>query len=576
MKKRWIMFPEHGELRDEISVRFEISRMTAQVLLNRGVDTIEKVEKFLNVSLNDLHDPFLLGGMHKAVDRILDAVNKRETVIVHGDYDVDGITSTALISTILKMAGTPVHYYIPNRAIEGYGLGEEGISFAERNGAKLLITVDCGINSVSEVTELNKRNIDVIVTDHHIAGPVLPPAVAVVNPNLPDSAYPFKQLAGVGVSFKLVHGILKKARERKMSAFNKIDLREQLDLVALGTISDMMPLIDENRIFVKYGLKQLTKTQKIGLQQLKKSAFIPDGTVMETTHISFLMAPRLNSIGRLREADLGVDLLTAQDAEEAEKYASVIEDNNRDRQRLEEEVFSDAKKIIDSGLEFKNNHVLVVAKEGWAVGIVSIVASRLTREYHKPAIVFSIEDGIGRGSARSIKNFDMLGALHKCKDFLQEFGGHSLAAGLSIHAKNIDVFTKKINEVAGKELTSDDLVPEIYIDSKLRLIDIGDELIKETERLAPFGEKNRRPVFLSEGVSVQGFPRCFGRNHIKFVVEEKGFIQEVIAFNMQECMKDLTKGDKVDIVYSLNKTHYTGIRTIQLQLLDAQISQKAD
>ncbi|MDX9703295.1 MAG: single-stranded-DNA-specific exonuclease RecJ [Candidatus Auribacterota bacterium] len=572
MRKRWILYPVRETLRDQISRRFELSRFSAQILINRGLDSVEEVDKFLNISLRDLYDPFLLDGMEEAVDRILFAVERQETVLIHGDYDVDGVTSTALLYDVLYQLDMPVHFYIPNRLIEGYGLGVEGVECASRIGASLMVTVDCGINAIDSINELNKRNIDVVITDHHMPSDELPKAQAIVNPNLVDSTYPFKDLAGVGVCFKLMHALLKRARDKKIRAFNHLNLQDHLDLVALGTIADMMPLVDENRIFVHYGLKRLSQSSKVGLCKLMEKAGIPSNTKLKTTHVSFLIAPRINSIGRLKDAEIVVELLHTKNASSAEKLADLMEENNKHRQLLEEEVFRDARDMIENNPVLRNEKILVVAKENWAVGVVSIVAARLTREYYKPAIVLSLEDGIGRGSARSINGFNLLDGLKKCQDMLMEFGGHSYAAGLSIKSELLPAFIKKLNSIADGSISSDDLLPELYIDFKLSLSEIGDELMKEIEIMAPFGQKNSRPMFLSQGLTVQGFPRFFGKNHVKFIVEdENGIIQEVIGFNMQKQLNSLTKGDKIDIVYSLNMTDYTGFQTIQLQLVDARI-----
>lgn len=574
MKKRWILHPVREALRDQFSLNFEISRVAAQILINRGLDTLEVAEKFLRMNLNDLGDPFILEGIKPAVDRILTAVRKKETVLIHGDYDVDGITSTAIVYSVLRSVGVPVYYYIPNRLVEGYGLGEEGIQAAVANGATLMITVDCGINAIEEVKRLKQLGIEVIITDHHVASGDLPAALSVVNPNLPERDYPFKELAGVGVCFKLLHALLKKARMDGIHDFDHVNLMEHLDLIALGTIADMMPLIDENRVFVLAGLKQLTKTNKIGLQKLKEKTGIPPNRQMKTTDVSFFIAPRINAIGRLKEADLAVELLITQDEAEAQYLADLMEKVNRERQKLEEEVFLQAKEMIENLPDLNTKKVLVVAKEKWAVGIVSIVAARLTREYYKPAIVFSIEDGVGRGSARSVTCFNLLEALTRCDELLLEYGGHSFAAGLSIKAENVEALNTKINSIADNELGTSELLPDLYIDYKLKLSDIGDQLMKEADMLAPFGQKNSRPVFLSQNLKVQGIPRFFGRNHIKFIVEDDGVIQEVIGFNMQEQLRKLTRGDTIDIIYSLHLTEYTGIRTIQLQLIDARIHNK--
>jgi len=571
MKKRWILYPNLDELRDQISQHFEISRVTAQILINRGLDTIEKADRFLNITLKDTYDPFLMYGMDKAIDRILLAFERKEPVLIHGDYDVDGVTSTAILYSILSQIDIPVYYYIPNRLMEGYGLGEEGIQYALRVGAKLMITVDCGINAIAEVEKLKQNNIDVIITDHHMPGDILPDAVAIVNPNQPECTYPFKDLAGVGVCFKFLHALLKKARELKISAFDNVDLRDQLDLVSLGTIADMMPLVDENRIFVQYGLRKLSTTDKIGIRKLKEKSGIQFETSLKTYHVSFFIAPRINSIGRLKDAALGVKLLITNDEEEADNLAAIIEENNRHRQQLEETVFKQAKEYIENNPDIKNRKIIIVAKENWPIGIVSIVASRLTREYNKPAIVLSIEEGVGKGSARSINSINLLEWLKRCQAMLLEFGGHSYAAGLSIRQDQLESFITKINAIADQEINKDDLLPEINIDCKLNLSDIGDELMKEIELLSPHGQKNSRPVFLTQGLVVQGFPRYFGRNHVKFVVEDEcGIMQEVIGFNMQNQVKDLTKGDKVDIVYSLNMENYSGIPAIQLQLVDVR------
>jgi len=572
MRKRWIIYPSRDELRDQLSQHFELSRIVAQILINRELDTVKKVEKFLSVKLSDLHDPFLLEGMDRCVERILIAVQRNETILIHGDYDVDGVTSTSLLYFVLQSLKMPVYFYIPNRVFEGYGVGPEGIECAARIGASVIITVDCGINAVDEVEELNKRNIDVLITDHHMPGESLPKAYAMVNPNLPDCKYPFKDLAGVGVSFKLVHALLKRAREKNIKEFDHINLQDHLDLVALGTIADMMPLIDENRILVYHGLKRLERSSKIGLKKLMQKAGIPKHTKMKTTHVSFLLAPRINSIGRLKSADIGVELLISTKDKETEKLSDLMEENNRHRQILEEQVFREAKEIIETNPECTNNKVLVIAKKNWAVGVISIVAARLTREYYKPAIVLSIEDGIGRGSARSINGFNLLEGLKSCHELLAEYGGHSYAAGLSIPEENLEKFINKLNNIANQQMSSDDLLPEVCIDYNIELDEIGDELMKEIDIIAPFGQKNKKPLFLSQELIVQGFPRFFGKNHIKFVVEnERGIIQEVIGFNLKRQLKELTKGDKVDIVYSLNTTDYSGMKTIQLQLTDARI-----
>jgi len=571
MKKRWILYPSLDELRDQISQHFEISRVTAQILINRGLNTVEKADRFLNITLKDIYDPFLMYGMDKAINRLLQAFEKREPVLIHGDYDVDGVTSTAILYSILSQVGIPVYYYIPNRLMEGYGLGEEGIQCALRVGAKLMITVDCGINAINEVEKLKQNNIDVIITDHHMPGDILPDAVAIVNPNQLQCNYPFKDLAGVGVCFKFLHALLKKSRELKITAFDNIDLKDQLDMVALGTIADMMPLIDENRIFVQYGLKKLSTSKKVGIRKLKEKSGIQFDQNFKTYHVSFFIAPRINSIGRLKDAALGVQLMISTDEEESERLAEIIEINNRHRQQLEETVFKQAKDYIENNPDIKNRKIIIAAKEDWPVGIVSIVASRLTREYNKPAIVLAIEDGIGRGSARSINSINLLEWLKRCQNMLLEFGGHSYAAGLSIREDQLGNFIEKINAIADQEINKDDLLPEISIDFKLSLSDIGDELMKEIEMLSPYGQKNSRPIFLTQGLTVQGFPRYFGRNHVKFVVEDEfGIMQEVIGFNMQSQVKDLTKGDKVDIVYSLNMENYSGIPAIQLQLVDVR------
>ncbi|MCD6461037.1 single-stranded-DNA-specific exonuclease RecJ [bacterium] len=572
MRKRWIPYPSREKLRDQLSQQFELSRIVAQVLINRELDTAEKVKKFLSVKLSDLHDPFLLEGMDKCIDRILLATERKETILIHGDYDVDGVTSTSLLYFVLQSLKMPVYFYIPNRVFEGYGVGTEGIECASRIGASLMITVDCGVNAIEEVKKLNKRGIDVIITDHHMPGDELPQAHAMVNPNLPECTYPFKDLAGVGVSFKLAHALLKRAREKNIRKFDHINLQDHLDLVALGTIADMMPLVDENRIFVYHGLKRLENSSKIGLRKLMQKAGIPKKTKIKTTHISFLLAPRINSIGRMKSADIGVELLISTDEKESEKLSNIMEKYNRNRQILEEHVFQEAKKLIENNPDLANNKVLVIAKKNWAVGVISIVAARLTREYYKPAIVLSVEDGIGRGSARSINGFNLLEGLKKCHSLLAEYGGHSYAAGLSIKEENIKEFKNKLNLIAEQQMNSKNLLPELCIDYNIELDEIGDEMMKEIDIIAPFGQKNKKPLFLSQELNVQGFPRFFGKNHIKFVVEnERGIIQEVIGFNLKNQLRDLTKGDKVDIVYSLNTTDYSGMKTIQLQLIDARI-----
>lgn len=548
--------PLDPSLQNKFNKDIKVSRITAQLLINRGIRASADAEKFIKVSPRHLLDPFLFLSMPLAVERIKKAACNKEKVMIFGDYDVDGITSVALLVEALAKLGIDAEPYLPHRIKEGYGLNKNIAHIAKEKGVGLLITVDCGTSGHKEIEGLNRNNIDVIVTDHHEPSiEEAPPALAVINPKLKDSGYPYRELAGVGVAYKLCQALFKDA------------LADDLDLVSLGTIADSVPLTGENRVIAKEGLLLMPKTKRMGLKKLIESAGIKSEK-FSSMHVGFMLGPRLNASGRMDTADTSLHLLLSKDSSEAEGFAKSLELHNRARQKIEGKIMEEAQDIIDKEINFKEHKVIVVAKDDWHQGVLGIVASKLADRFYRPAIVISLADGLCKGSARSIKNFHIFDALLGCKDLLHNFGGHAHAAGLSITRDNIKDFGEKVNRLANLKLSIEDLLPGLDVDMELRLSDLNEGVIAELELLEPFGAGNPEPLFFTRGLKLKGVPLSLARETLKFWVTDGNLTLQAIGFRMNPLKESLLNAGSFDLVYTPRLDNWQGASGIILDIKD--------
>ena len=528
----------HVHIQNTFHKELGISRVLAQVLANRGITNIKEAENFLNVKLEHLLDPYSFSDMHKAVGLIKKSAQEKEKVMVFGDYDADGITALALLKSTLLNLGIDTLHYLPNRITEGYGLTKDISDYAKKKNVKLLITVDCGISNHKEIEELRRNNIEVIVTDHHEpSSSIMPPASCIINPKVKNSGYKFRELAGVGVAYKLAQALTNSA------------LNEELDLVTLGTIADSVPLTGENRVIAKEGLSYLPKTKKVGLQVLMDNAGIRNKK-FTSTFISFILAPRINACGRMDTAEISLSLLMSNSVQDALELAKIVEMHNRQRQKIESKILQEAEDLINKEINFKEHKVIVIAKENWHHGVLGIVASKIADRFYRPAIVISLSDDICKGSARSIKNFHLFDALLECKDLLNSFGGHAHAAGLVITRDSINEFRRNINLLAHEKLTIEDLLPSLDIDMELPLCEINENMVRELESLEPFGMGNPEPLFYTRGLKLKGQPQILSRETLKFWVTDGTLTLQVIGFGMSSFNESLKSAVTVDLVYT--------------------------
>lgn len=541
--------------------------IVATVLLNRGV-AVSDFRQFLTKSKQGILNPLSMLDMDKAVERICRAIRSGESIVVYGDYDVDGITSTALLYDTIKCLGGNVDYYIPDRKDEGYGINIMAVNRLIKNGVKLLITVDCGITAVGEVEFAKLQGMDVIITDHHTCKERIPEAAAaVVNPKRPDDEYEFEGLAGVGVAFKVSMGVAMAMGKNAGEFFEKY-----VDLAAIGTIADVVPLINENRVIVDRGLQLLQEPQRPGLKALLEIAGMSDKKVNCAT-IAFGLAPRLNAAGRMGSATTAVELLLTSDTQRAKEIAEELDAVNKKRQETEYEIHRDAVEMITSDKDFNKKKVVVLAKEGWHNGVIGIVASRITETYHRPCILISLTDGVGKGSGRSVQGFNLFEALGDSADLLTNYGGHAIASGLGIEEGNIEAFTKRINEYAEKNLTEDAMVPQIKIDATIK----GETLTMATSKtlavLEPFGMGNETPVFAvtdATVVSVSGVGA--DKKHLRMMIDKDGTRVNCIGFGLGELANNITPSMRVDIAFKIDINNYMGKESLQLVLSDIKTS----
>ena len=556
MTKRWNIQPQDLHLQKNISDALSIHPIIAQLLINRQITSIEQAKMFLSADMASLYNPFLLTDMDRAVARIELAKKSSEKILIYGDYDVDGVTSSALLRRLLNHLGIQAINYIPHRMEEGYGLNQEVAEFAKSQGIHLLITVDCGINAFGPIEAINAAGIDVIVIDHHEPdGVKLPPALAVIDPKRADCLYPFKNLSAVGLVAKLMQAIL-----------GHVPL-EDLDLVALGTVADVVPLRGENRIFVKNGLPYLEQTNKPGLKALLEVAKIA-GKKMKPYYIGFILGPRLNAAGRMDSATVSLDLLLSENPADAYALACSLEAHNLTRQKMQSEVVEEAMAMIEADEILKAQDIIVVHKQGWHKGVLGIVASRIVDKYYRPTVVISVEGGMGTGSARSVDGFHLHEALTSCAGVLENYGGHKRAAGLRLKHDNIEIFRQAMNDFAQATLPPEKFVPTLDIDCEIPLSAIDLNLMETISSMEPHGEGNPTPVFCSRALTVKSPPSLMGRDTIKFWVSDGVKNISAVGFGMGS-FKDMVKlGAQLDLAYTLSIDDWNKAPTVQLILKD--------
>ncbi|MBI1920832.1 MAG: single-stranded-DNA-specific exonuclease RecJ [Geobacter sp.] len=562
-ERRWNIKIADDEAVGKISAHCSVSPLLALLLANRGMIEPLGAARFLSSTLSDLHDPFILLGMDAAVGRLCAALERGEKVCIHGDYDVDGVTSVALLASFMRAVGFHVFYHIPLRLEDGYGLSSTGLQRIAGQGAKVVVTVDCGITAMEEAKLARSLGIDLIITDHHTPGELLPEACAVINPLQPGCTFPCKTLAGVGVAFNLMIALRSRLRDQGCFAGRpEPNLRQFLDLVALGTVADVVPLLDENRIFVKYGLAELTSGERLGVRALKDVAGV-DGEV-GCGAVGFRLAPRLNAAGRLEDAAPGVELLLTGDPQAAAAIAADLDTGNVERQALERRILQEAVSMVKGNPKLKGKKSIVLASDEWHPGVIGIVASRIVEMFHRPTILIALQDGNGKGSGRSIPRFHLYDALKACSEHLLKFGGHKHAAGLSIDEAILEEFTERFDEVAAGVLSPEDLTPELMIDAELSPADLTLELVGELASLKPFGMGNPEPVFVCRGMEVED-ARILKEQHLKLRVAAGGLRFDAIAFNMASRKPT---GRLVDIAFTLDINTWNGRQSLQLKVKD--------
>lgn len=570
LKKRWTI----REIEDTDSVKnlsdsLNISEVLAKLLVLRNIKNFSEAKAFFRPSLDSLHNPFLMNGMEEATSRVIQALTENQLICIYGDYDVDGTCATAILYLFLKELDANVDFYIPNRLTEGYGLSKDGIDAIKNSGASLIITVDCGITAIEETEYASQLGMDVIICDHHQPKEKLPPALAILDPLKPNCSYPFKFLSGAGVALKLAQGVCERIGKREMTM-------KYFDLVALAGAADIVPLIDENRILVKEGINQINTDPRPGILALIESSSLHLGN-LTSGQVVFTLAPRINAVGRLGDARRAVNLLITNNRQTGRELAQVLETENYERRKIDVDTFDAALQLVENSVDLDNELAIVLHQEEWHPGVIGIVASRLVEKYYRPTIMLTTIDGVAKGSARSITNFNIYEALQKCEDMLIHFGGHQAAAGLAVEIDKLNEFKDKFNKIVKETISEQDLFPEIIIDSKVRFSEITPKFMKILDEFSPFGPGNMRPVFLAEGVDVSNTPRIVGNNHIVATFKQNGSdkVFDTIGFNFGEYFDLIkTKNVKLDIVFTIDKTVKDGRTFPQFRLKDLQPSKQ--
>lgn len=557
MNKKWECYNNNNEEVEKIAKEFNVSKLLATILSNKKISKKEDIEKFLSPTRNDFHDPFLMPDMKIAVDRIIKAIETKEKIMIYGDYDVDGITSITVLKQFLADRGIVADTYIPNRLDEGYGLNKKAIEEIARQNYTLMITVDCGISGIDEVEYANSLGIETIITDHHEQAEIIPNALAVVDAKRKDNKYPFNQLAGVGVVFKLIQAIgFSLGLEEK-------EYLKYLDLVCVGTISDIVPLVDENRVIAKLGLMLVKCTKNVGLKELiEESGY----KTIDSGMVSFGIAPRINACGRMGKQEEALELFLTDNPEKAKTITKRLNEYNIQRQETEKQIFEQAiSELEKENLEEKSS--IVLAGENWHHGVIGIVASRITEKFFKPTILICIEDDIGKGSGRSVPGFDLHEALAQSSKYLEKYGGHEMAVGLSLKKENIQEFKNHFEEYA-KSKGVKDIVPIINVDSEITKKDINKATVEQIKLLEPFGEQNKQPLLIYKNLKITSIRALSEGKHLKLMLKDENEIINAIGFNLGELSEEYLIGDKVDVVGTLEINAYNGQEQIQINLKD--------
>ena len=538
----------------------KIPRSLAKVLISRGVSSDIEAKRFFDPSLEDIHDPFLMGGMDVAVDRIIRSIRNNELIWIHGDYDVDGTASTSMILQFIREAGGRAEYYIPDRFHEGYGLSIRSVDTAVSRGAKLLLTVDVGITSFEPLEHAKSIGMDAIICDHHEPGDDIPPALTVLDPLLPNDQYPFKYLAASGVVFKLIQGLCERLNIKEKAY-------EYLDYVAIASAADMVPLVGENRVLSRFGLKLLNDNPRPGFKGLIYCTQLKPGSI-NSSSIVYSLAPLINAAGRLGDAKRSVEMMTQKDEIAAFQIAQQLEQENRRRRAFDEATFEESIPMAKKLLEDKTRRSLVIHKPNWHAGVIGIVASRLVDKFHVPTVLLTSIDGLAKGSARSINTFDIHSALKKTSHMLIEYGGHKHAAGLSLDEKIVPEFRRQFDDIARNKLKMNKIRPEIAIDAELKLNELSPAFLKTLRRFAPFGFENYKPIFYSKNVTSANGVRVLVNKHLKFRAYQSHFVIDAIGYNLANKAHICSSGKPFSIVYNLEEVNFNGTPTIQLRIKD--------
>ena len=561
LKPRWVYpaEPDPAEVR-ALAAELHLPSLVCRLLLVRGHSGVEPAKEFLRPRLERLHSPHSLPDAEIALDRLVRAAHEGETVLIHGDYDVDGICATTLLTRSLRYFGANPVPFIPRRLEDGYDLSEAGVRAARDVGARLVVTCDCGTSALEPIRALCESGIDVIVTDHHLPGGPLPQCLAVLNPKRPGSTYPDRDLAAVGVAFKLMLGLAEKLGANANPVYN------MLDLVALATIADVAPLRGENRIFARYGLRLMAETPHQGLRALMRASGV-EGRPLTAGRVGFLLAPRLNAVGRLDHALRGVQLLLSEHEPEANRLARELEEMNRRRQEIDRATLEAARKRVDA-LDLDNTYGIVLAEQGWHPGVIGIVASRIVEETARPTVLIALDGTIGKGSGRAPAPFNLHAGLIECRDLLVRFGGHPAAAGVTIEASRVDEFAARFNEVARARLTPEDLYPELRIDAEISIDEVTDELETLLRHFEPFGVGNPSPVFVSRNVRLAAPARVVGTDGLKLRISGSVRDRDALGWGMGELVPELGPDVTLDIAYRIERDTYQGETRLQLRLAD--------
>lgn len=545
MNKKWEFYEENSEEIIDIAKKHNISELLTKILVNRGITDDKEIDTFLNPTRNDFYDPYLMPDMDKAVERIIKAINNQEKVMIYGDYDVDGITSITVLKKFLEERGLKTGHYIPNRLEEGYGLNENAIRSIAEQKYTLMITVDCGISGIEEVELANQLGIETIITDHHEQSESLPNAYAIINAKRKDSQYPFRGLAGCGAVFKLIQAIsLRLGLEEK-------EFLKYLDIVCVGTISDIVPLVDENRVIAKLGLKLVAQTRNIGLREL----ILQSGyKKIDSNTISFGVAPRINACGRMGYQEEALDLFLTNNIEEARKITARLNSYNLERQTKEKDIFEQAIKELEKE-DIEKLNTIVLSGDNWHHGVIGIVASKLTEKFYKPTILICFEDNIGKGSGRSLPGFDLHEALVETSAYLEKYGGHEMAVGLSLKKEKYNDFKLAFEEIA-KSKNIQQIIPVIKIDSIITARDVNKKTIQDLEMLEPFGEKNKNPIFVYKNLKIDSIRALSEGKHLKLTLKDDNLLINAIGFNLGYLSEEYLIGDKIDIAGNLEINKY--------------------